>query len=425
MIEPYRVMLIEDNENDTGLIQLAFRKHDEFFLDFFPTGEDGLEQFVNGSYDLVSIDLSLPGMSGLDVLECIREFDQETPVVMVTGRGTEEIAVVAFQSKATNYVVKSLENFENLPYIFENLINEARFNKKEKAMGIKLRRSERIHRSIVENSLTGIYIHQDGLIKVANSKFAEIFNCDPGQINDIPLWTILHPNDLDCVSKQKADISTIYEFRITRKDGSSRWVEARIVATEYEDRCAILGNLADITSRKESELNLVRRNRELSVLYGILSKAFHFGGDLQRILEASLSEIVSEIGGAKASGIFLLGEDRLTLRFFAGRAEKLAYLIEENWADTLLEAPQFNRVSKEGESHFIASVPIIINDAAEGAIVLAGKMDAEIEDGWLLPFIENVALHIGRLMEIHGYSDIAHFKELEPHPSFLQTWPNL
>lgn len=412
MVEPYRVMLIEDNENDIGLIQLAFRKHDEFFLDFFTTGEDGLEQFTNGFYDLVSIDLSLPGMSGLDVLESVREFDKGTPVVMVTGRGTEEIAVVAFQSQATNYVVKSLENFENLPYIFENLINEARFNKKEKAMGIKLRRSERIHRSIVENSMTGIYIYQDGLIKVANSKFAEIFDCNPDQIKDIPLWTMLHPNDLDYVSKQKLDTSTTYEFRITRKNGSSRWVEARIVSTEYEDQDAILGNLVDITTRKESELNLVKRNRELSVLYSMLKKAFDFGGDLDRILEESLSEMVSEIEGTEAGGIFLLGKDGLTLRFMTGRAEKLAYLIEENWADTLLEAPQFNSVSKEGDLHFITSAPIIFNGTAKGAIVLAGRMDAEIEESWHLPFIDNVATHIGRLMEIHGDLDIDHFKEL-------------
>src|SRR5512147_2622948 len=131
MVEPYRILIIEDDPEHAELIRMGFRKHDEFFLDFASTGEEGLESIARNQYDLISVDLVLPGIGGLDVLVRIRKFDPDIPVVMVSGHGTTELAVVAFENRATKYVVKSLESFKSLPYIFENLIQEARHTAQE------------------------------------------------------------------------------------------------------------------------------------------------------------------------------------------------------------------------------------------------------------------------------------------------------
>jgi len=153
----------------------GFRRHDEFFLDFASTGEQGLEMIAGDDYDLISVDLVLPGI-GAGLLVRIASLIQ---IFRGHGfrHGTTEMAVVAFENRATKYVVKSLESFKSLPYVFENLIQEARFKISERAMQEQIERSERIHRNIVENALAGIYILQDGAFKLVNPKLCEIFGC--------------------------------------------------------------------------------------------------------------------------------------------------------------------------------------------------------------------------------------------------------
>ena len=165
----FRILIIEDDPEHAELIRMDFRKHDEFFLDFAASEEEGLEMIAT-TYDLISVDLVLPGIGGLDVLVRIRKLDPDISVVMVSGHGTTEIAVVTFENRATKYVVKSLESFKSLPYVFENLTQEARFKANERTIRKQIERSERIHRTIVENTLAGIYILQEGAFRLSQSK---------------------------------------------------------------------------------------------------------------------------------------------------------------------------------------------------------------------------------------------------------------
>ncbi len=269
MTGPYRILIIEDDPEHAELIRMGFRKHDEFFLDFAATGEDGLEMISQDRYDLISVDLVLPGIGGLDVLVRIRRLDPDIPVVMVSGHGTTEMVVVAFENRATKYVVKSLESFKSLPYVFENLIQEARFKISERQMRECIERSERIHRNIVENSLAGIYILQEGAFKLANPKLGDIFGCTADSLLGMPFWKLVKPDDIQCVSQLERDRQSsipIFESKVARKDGTYRWIEFRTVPIEHEGQRAMLGNLLDITERKELEIKILRANRELEAM---------------------------------------------------------------------------------------------------------------------------------------------------------------
>ena len=79
MAGPYRILIIEDDPEHAELIRMGFRRHDEFFLDFATTGEEGLEMIASTAYDLISVDLVLPGIGGLDVLVKIRKLDPDIP----------------------------------------------------------------------------------------------------------------------------------------------------------------------------------------------------------------------------------------------------------------------------------------------------------------------------------------------------------
>ena len=73
-------------------------------------GQQGLRMLEMESFDLVLLDLALPGQSGLDLLPQIKERQPETPVIMITAYGTVENVVEAIRAGAENFVQKPWDN---------------------------------------------------------------------------------------------------------------------------------------------------------------------------------------------------------------------------------------------------------------------------------------------------------------------------
>src|SRR3954453_13626403 len=73
-------------------------------------GEQGLRILELENFDLVLLDLALPGQSGLDLLPQIKERQPETPVIMITAYGTVDNVVEAIRAGAENFVQKPWDN---------------------------------------------------------------------------------------------------------------------------------------------------------------------------------------------------------------------------------------------------------------------------------------------------------------------------
>lgn len=69
-------------------------------------GTDGLDRALRAAYDLLLLDLMLPGMSGLDILKEVRAARSTVPVIILTARGDESDRVSGLQLGADDYVVK-------------------------------------------------------------------------------------------------------------------------------------------------------------------------------------------------------------------------------------------------------------------------------------------------------------------------------
>ena len=400
MVNPYRILIVEDDPEHADLIKMGFRKHDEFFLDFASTGEQSLEMTRSGSYDLISVDLVLPGIGGLDVLVGIRKFDQDIPVVMVSGHGTTELAVVAFENRATKYVVKSMESFKSLPYIFENLIQEARFKSNERVMRMEIERSERIHRSVVESSLGGIYILQDGVFKLVNPKLEEIFGCPAKTLLEMPFWHLIRPDDMQCVSKLDRKVegaAPAYESRVQRKDGSQRWIEFRTVPIEYDGERAVLGNIVDITERKELEIELIEFNRELDAINRMMARAFQPDSDFEKDIVGALADLASGVEGGEIGGVFLMENEGLVLRSLFGPVETLIGFIGGKDAKVLLASPRVYEM-EEGSDFIWATVPLTFGGLRGTIVVASSSSDSDR----CLAFLQRAAPHIGRIINTSG-----------------------
>jgi len=81
------------------------------------TGEAGLARLEQDPFDLLLLDVSLPGRSGLDLLRDIRQRDPHLPVVLITAYGSIDMARQAFKSGAQDYITKPWSNDELLAQI--------------------------------------------------------------------------------------------------------------------------------------------------------------------------------------------------------------------------------------------------------------------------------------------------------------------
>jgi DNA-binding NtrC family response regulator len=81
------------------------------------TGEAGLARLEQDPFDLLLLDVSLPGRSGLDLLREIRQRDPHLPVVLITAYGSIDMARQAFKSGAQDYITKPWSNDELLAQI--------------------------------------------------------------------------------------------------------------------------------------------------------------------------------------------------------------------------------------------------------------------------------------------------------------------
>jgi len=99
------VLVVEDEQAiQRGICDvLAYQGHQ-------PTGasrgDEGLREALSGRYDLVILDVMLPGMNGYDVCAAIRAEHAELPILMLTARGSEQDVLEGFERGADDYVTK-------------------------------------------------------------------------------------------------------------------------------------------------------------------------------------------------------------------------------------------------------------------------------------------------------------------------------
>lgn len=105
-----RVLLVEDNQGDAGLVRFALRAESGGDYSFSAAHvlrlDDALESLKEKPFDLVLLDLSLPDAQGLDTLARIREAAPDLPIVIITGLNDESMAVEAVRGGAQDYLIK-------------------------------------------------------------------------------------------------------------------------------------------------------------------------------------------------------------------------------------------------------------------------------------------------------------------------------
>lgn len=105
MSEDFKKILIIDYEEQSRSLLKMYLEKEPYVIEEAEDGETGLFLLLQGSYDLVILDLMLPGINGLEVCSLLRQI-KSTPVIMLSTRGEDESRVKAYKAGVDDYIVK-------------------------------------------------------------------------------------------------------------------------------------------------------------------------------------------------------------------------------------------------------------------------------------------------------------------------------
>ncbi|MEW8682554.1 MAG: response regulator transcription factor [Candidatus Thiodiazotropha endolucinida] len=105
MIQKPRILIVEDEEAiRVGLVDV-FVFHG-FAVDSAAEGPAGLQKALTGTFDMILLDVMLPGINGFDICNHIREHDKDQPIIMLTAKTSDEDIVHGLTLGADDYVAK-------------------------------------------------------------------------------------------------------------------------------------------------------------------------------------------------------------------------------------------------------------------------------------------------------------------------------
>ncbi len=101
----YRVLLVEDDSQIREVVGDYFKRREKIVPDFAEDGNAGLAKVLNEEYDLILLDIMMPGLDGFELCKIIRK-RSDIPVVFLTGKVREEDILYGYELGADDYIVK-------------------------------------------------------------------------------------------------------------------------------------------------------------------------------------------------------------------------------------------------------------------------------------------------------------------------------
>jgi two-component system, OmpR family, response regulator ArlR len=115
-VENYKILVIEDEKQMAMFIQMELM-HEGYKADVENDGKEGMKRLESGDYDLVLLDIMLPGLNGMEICRRVRQFSN-VPIIMLTAKSDITDKVMGLDIGADDYLTK--------PFAIEELLARIR-----------------------------------------------------------------------------------------------------------------------------------------------------------------------------------------------------------------------------------------------------------------------------------------------------------
>ena len=256
------VLVVADDPGSRESVGHALRATG-YAVETAASGAHGLECLRRGGFEVAVVDITLPDISGLELLRALRDQAPDLEVVFVTGGGSLRAAIEAIDGAAFAYLTKPVE-MDHLLAVLAKAVERGRLTR-------ALRESEARHRLISEHITDGVFlVDTEGRVVFANRRAEELSGYSQAEFGDRSILSLLTPESLEraearaAAARAGATLPPFFEAELVRKDGSRIWVEAHDTAI-VRDGLVVgrLGVVRDVAERKRAEAELARQRETI------------------------------------------------------------------------------------------------------------------------------------------------------------------
>ena len=118
---PAKILVIDDEDSMCSFMEIMLVK-EGYEVASTTSGLDGIDKLRNENYDLVIADLSMPEISGIEVLKEVKSFKSEQEVIVMTAFASVDTAIEAMKQGAADYVTKPFK-VDEIKLVIEKSLN--------------------------------------------------------------------------------------------------------------------------------------------------------------------------------------------------------------------------------------------------------------------------------------------------------------
>jgi len=194
-MRPEQILIVDDEKRIVENISLCLQKEGYRAVGAY-NGDEAISFFGQHRFDLVLLDISMPGMNGYEVMEHIYGLDDEVLIIIITGYASIESAVRALKIGAWDYLKKPFE-YADLIKTVKNALSQKKLIAAKKAVSARLEASERQFEYMVNNSPDLIFIlDQNGCFTFVNHQFEKVLGFLNQDLIGKRFEAVVHKGDL-------------------------------------------------------------------------------------------------------------------------------------------------------------------------------------------------------------------------------------
>ncbi|MDD2851388.1 MAG: EAL domain-containing protein [Desulfuromonadaceae bacterium] len=236
LVKPERLLIVDDENRIRSSIRLLLNGLGAEIVEC-ENGCDAISALENQDFDVVLLDINLPDISGLEVMEWIFSNKVHVSVIFVSADDCIDSAILALRRGAVEYVRKPNE-LEDLPHKVESILYRRRLERSNAQMMMRLEQSEYLHRFLVESSPDLIYtLDHKGHFTYINNRVESLLGFTSDELIGSAYSTIVHEDDLEracyAFNERRRDTRAVanLEVRLKCKNKTFRHFEHNLVVS--------------------------------------------------------------------------------------------------------------------------------------------------------------------------------------------------